>query len=72
MLAQGELDRTQLLALIEASKLLNSTLDRDEVLQDLMTLAAQGLDADRAVLHLLGDVHACGGLPGSAGLCRDR
>jgi GAF domain-containing protein len=53
MLTQGELDRIQLLALIEASKLLNSTLDRDEVLQHLLTLAAQGLDADRAVLQPL-------------------
>ena len=53
MLTQGELDRTQLLALIEASKFLNSTLDRDEVLQNLMTLAAQGLDADRAILQPL-------------------
>jgi len=49
----GELDKTQLTALIEASKLLNATLDRDEVLRRLMALAAQGVDADRATLYLL-------------------
>ena len=49
----GELDRTQLTALIEASKLLNATLDRDEVLRRLMTLAAQGVDAARATLYLV-------------------
>jgi adenylate cyclase len=49
----GELDKAQLTALIEASKLLNATLDRDQVLQRLMTLAARGVDADRATLYLL-------------------
>lgn len=48
-----ELDRAQLTALIEASKLLNATLDRDEVLRRLMALAARGVDADRATLYLL-------------------
>jgi len=47
------LGRAQLTALIEASKLLNGTLDRDEVLRRLMTLAARGVDADRATLYLL-------------------
>ncbi|UCC63665.1 MAG: GAF domain-containing protein, partial [Anaerolineae bacterium] len=49
----GELDKAQLAALIEASKLLSATLDRDEVLRRLMTLAARGVDADRATLFLL-------------------
>ena len=48
-----ELDRAQLTALIEASKLLNATLDRDEVLRRLLALAARGVDADRATLYLL-------------------
>jgi adenylate cyclase len=51
--AAGELDRAQLTALLEASKLLNATLDRDEVLRRLMVLAARGVDADRATLYLL-------------------
>jgi len=51
--AVGELGRTQLTALIEASKLLSATLNRDEVLRRLMTLAARGVDADRATLYLL-------------------
>jgi GAF domain-containing protein len=51
--AEGELGKPQLAALIEASKLLNATLDRDEVLRRLMTLAARGVDADRATLYLL-------------------
>ena len=38
-LKPGELDQAQLAALIEASKLLNGTLDRDEVLQRLIALA---------------------------------
>jgi adenylate cyclase len=50
---EGELGRAQLAALIEASKLLNGTLDRDEVLRRLMALAARGVDADRATLYLL-------------------
>jgi adenylate cyclase len=49
----GELDKAQLAALIEASKLLNATLDRDEVLRRLMALAARGANADRATLYLL-------------------
>jgi Nif-specific regulatory protein len=52
---KGELGRPQLTALIQASKLLNATLDRDEVLRRLMTLAARGVDADRATLYLLGE-----------------
>lgn len=51
--ASKELDKSQLAALIEASKLLNATLDRDEVLRRLMVLAAQGTDAERATLYLL-------------------
>jgi len=51
--AEEELGRAQLAALIEASKLLNATLDRDQVLRRLMTLAARGVDADRATLYLL-------------------
>jgi hypothetical protein len=42
-----ELDRTQLATLIEASRLLNATLERDEVWRRLMELAAKGVDADR-------------------------
>jgi adenylate cyclase len=49
----GELDTAHLAALIEASKLLNGTLDRDEVLRRLMALAARGVHADRATLYLL-------------------
>jgi GAF domain-containing protein len=49
----GKLDKAQLAALIEASKLLNGTLDRDEVLRRLMALAARGANADRATLYLL-------------------
>jgi adenylate cyclase len=49
----GELDKARLAALIEASKLLNGTLDRDEVLRRLMALAARGANADRATLYLL-------------------
>jgi adenylate cyclase len=49
----GGLDKAQLAALMEASKLLNGTLNRDEVLRRLMVLAAQGVDADRATLYLL-------------------
>jgi GAF domain-containing protein len=49
----GGLDKAQLAALMEASKLLNGTLDRDEVLRRLMFLAAQGVDADHATLYLL-------------------
>jgi len=49
----GELDKAQLAALIEASKLLNGTLDRDEVLRRLMALAARGANADRATLYLV-------------------
>jgi adenylate cyclase len=48
-----ELDKAQLASLIEASKLLNATLDRDEVLRRLMVLAARGVNADRATLYLL-------------------
>jgi len=47
------LSKAQMAALIQASKLLNSTLDRDRVLRRLMDLAAQGVDADRATLYLL-------------------
>jgi adenylate cyclase len=51
--APGELGMTRLLALIEATKFLNATLDRHEVLRRLMVLAARGVDADRATLYLL-------------------
>jgi adenylate cyclase len=44
---------SHLSSLLEASKLLNATLDRDEVLRRLITLAARGTDADRATLYLL-------------------
>ncbi len=49
---EGELTRSQLIALTEAGKLLNGTLDRDEVLRRLMALAARGVDADRATIYL--------------------
>jgi adenylate cyclase len=48
-----ELDRTQLATLIEASRLLNATLERDEVWRRLMALAAKGVDADRVTLYLV-------------------
>jgi adenylate cyclase len=51
--ASGELGMTRLLSLIEATKFLNATLDRHEVLRRLMILAARGVDADRATLYLL-------------------
>lgn len=51
--APRELNWAQLAALIEASNLLNATLDHDEVLRQLMTLVARGVDADRATLYLL-------------------
>ena len=47
------MDQTQLAALVEASKLLNGTLDHDGVLWRLMILAARGTDADRATLYVL-------------------
>lgn len=43
----------QLSALIEASTLLNATLDHNEVLRQLMSLVAEGVEADRATLYLL-------------------
>ncbi len=49
----SKLDKTQLAALIEASRLLNGTLDRDRVLWRLMLLAVKGTDADLATLYLL-------------------
>ncbi|MBN1485340.1 MAG: GAF domain-containing protein [Chloroflexia bacterium] len=48
-----ELRWAHLTALIEAGNLLNATLDPNEVLGQLMYLAAQGTDADRATLYLL-------------------
>jgi signal transduction protein with GAF and PtsI domain len=47
------LGMTRLVALIDACKLLNATLDRHEVLRRLMALAAKGAGADRATLYLL-------------------
>ncbi|MCP4544688.1 MAG: GAF domain-containing protein [Chloroflexi bacterium] len=49
----GGLGMTRLVALIDACKLLNATLDRHEVLRRLMALAARGAGADRATLYLL-------------------
>ena len=49
----GGLGMTRLIALIDACKLLNATLDRHEVLRQLMALAAKGSGADRATLYLL-------------------
>ncbi len=51
--AKGELGRAKLATLIEASKLLNGTLDRDSVLWRLMILAARGVNADLATLYLV-------------------
>jgi adenylate cyclase len=51
--AKGELGRAKLATLIEASKLLNGTLDRDSVLWRLMILAARGVNADLATLYLI-------------------
>jgi adenylate cyclase len=48
-----KLNWAQLTALIEASNLLNATLDHEEVLRQLMSLVAMGVDADRATLYLL-------------------
>lgn len=52
-LSQEELNWAQLAALIEASNLLNASLDHEEVLRQLMTLVARGVNADRATLYLL-------------------
>lgn len=51
----SKLDKAQLAALIEASRLLNGTLDRDKVLWRLMLLAVKGTDADLATLYLLNE-----------------
>ena len=42
----SELNWAQLTALIEASNLLNATLDHEEVLRQLMTLVARGVTND--------------------------
>jgi adenylate cyclase len=44
---------TYLSLLLEASKLLSATLDRDEVLRRLIALAAEGVNADRATIYLV-------------------
>jgi adenylate cyclase len=44
---------SHLSSLLEASKLLNATLDRDEVLRRLIMLAAEGMNADRATIYLM-------------------
>ncbi len=49
----ASMGKAQLAALVEAGKLLNSTLDREGVLWRLMILAARGTDADRATLYVL-------------------
>ena len=52
MLGLEEIGRTQLAALLRASKRLHSALDPDAVLLELATLAAQEMDADGVTLYL--------------------
>lgn len=42
--------------LIEASKIINSTLDLDRLLNLILSAAAQSIDADRGTLYLLDDI----------------
>ena len=43
----------QIESLLEASKLMNATLDLDQLLRLIMTLATQNLNAERSTLYLV-------------------
>ncbi len=52
-LAQAPLHVAHLKALVEASKILNSTLDLDRLLELILEVATRGLNADRGTVYLL-------------------
>jgi len=49
----SQLDVNHLRELVEASKILNSTLDLDQLLEIILEVATRGLDADRGTVFLL-------------------
>jgi GAF domain-containing protein len=55
MLGREEIGRTQLAALLRASKRIHAVLDPAVVLQETLTLAVQEVDADGAILYLLAE-----------------